>query len=664
MSNRRLFLITAFASACAAALAGPGSSTGAGSPLLRARIPAPLANELLQEGLGQAGPAGTSRVHFDVKKTIVAEVKAAQIRSLSQVPSDYARDLFGLDLSRPFRIPIRVFGLSIDGDFFVRNASFSVPRDSDGEKLEVKVRLEIPRVEVSSSRVWAHEDGLIPESTPEAGTTCGSGTSGDAGLDAFAGRHVWAKVSDARIARRSKSAPGGSEEPLIADARFEARIVEDGADGRLVLAPKSVEIRNLERVLLTHYRFLRKDPATGRELTRLEIPKVRIWSVDINGVGHCRETDPSPSVKALFDTMLERLKIEIVKSVKDDIAKEAMKAAQTELGKLKLPAGKEFKREWREPPAPTHLRIEPTRIDKTYVRIQRPLLLSERLPDEVVETSASDALEEGPLNGVLWEISERMALGAFRVGSDGALELGLTESLRLNGHAQSALATGDEGKLPPQDPHQLRLVLNRAFFDQKADLVGSLRDEQARLLPKGIRLGEEGISFEARPDGGIGIVAPAELHLREFDGWKGIAGAFADFTGILKNGVLKAEARLAVRTRVASFDGARKLEISYELDEGLLNTSFREHPRLARIYDRISKVFPRLKTWIEGKVHEAAANLREHPLRIALAPLESKSPATVESVRFTDRGALVIDVSVHDFRPFIKGLKKNRKEAR
>ncbi|MBS1961112.1 MAG: hypothetical protein JST04_02770 [Bdellovibrionales bacterium] len=619
-----------------------GAGIAADSSPVRVRIPADLAKEIAQASIGAPRPDGSAHIPIHVK-AIDAVVKKVDLTKIDEVIRTYGAGLFGLNFETPFSLPIHVSGIDIEGDLRVREIKFSTPKGSDGKRLGVTVKVDIPTVAITAPEVWAREQGLTPDQK-EAGTECGLTTSGSRDLDRFAGNHIWARVFDAKITK-SPRIPRGADDSIHVIARFGVELPESGAtDGNLKIYPLGIQ-HDVARVIKAYY---------GLNIRKLQVPPVRIK------VGaDCFDGDSS-GVDKLFRSMLADLKIKIVEGVADDISNAAMKEATKALAKLKLPAGREFKIVDREAPNFAPIVIQPTYQDHTYVHHDRLLSLPE--PKSEAKTPAEDPKKPSKLAGLLWEIHERVSAESLSVGNDGAIEIGLSDSLRVNGRDQSARAAAETGKLPPLAPKTARVILNRSFFEAKTDLIASLRAEQSALLPKEIALGPEGL--EARPNGTgkLSLVAHAVIKLKNLTGLK---KAFYYLEKIAGNatGTLSIPAQLDVEPSIVADGTSRKLLLRFRVNTNLVENDFRQRSDLGKIYPALSEHLPIIRTKVNEKIEEAAAKLNANPVVVDLAPLEAKAPVRVERVSFTDTGALVVDVSMVDLPGFLKAAKEKKTEA-
>ena len=71
---------------------------------------------------------------------------------------------------------------------------------------------------------------------------------------------------------------------------------------------------------------------------------------------------------------------------------------------------------------------------------------------------------------------------ALTVGANGSLDIGLSDSLRVNGRDQSSLTKSETGKLPPLAPKAIRLILSRSFFEAKTDLIAAMRSHEVEVM--------------------------------------------------------------------------------------------------------------------------------------------------------------------------------------
>ena len=652
MKNRRNipFAIGVLATAGFGAFAaGPGST--------QIRIPAPLAATIAQTALGRPSALGNG----DSTIALVADVNdpvvnAVDISKIDEVIRTYGSGLFGLDFDKPFRVPLHLAPLAIVGDMRVKEIKFIEPKGSDGKRLKVAVRIDIPKVEVRAPEVWAYEDGLTP-AQEKSGNACGRTSSGNAALDRFAGNHIWARVFDARVSKNAKI-PRGADDVIHVTGLFGVTLDERaGSGGKLKIEPLKIR-HDIPRVLIPYYHLAigdtgdpAKDAATNRRRRPLQVPKVRI-KVD----GECFDGDSS-GVEALFRSLLPDLKVEIVKGVAGDITKAAMDEAMKALTALDLPAGKEFEFRAKNPfevPAP---RIEPTRIDHTYVH--HDSLLTTLARASKIDPGAPPKSDPAPLLGVLYELNARLGADSLRVGKDGALEIALEDSLRVNGRDQKGVADFAPGELPPQSKDAIRVLLNRSFFEAKTDLIESLRAEQTALLPKEIALGKEGIELRPRAAGMLSLVAHVEVKLKALSGLKQAIYWLEKLAGN-SEGILRIPAQVDLVPSIAGASADRKLVLKAVLNTNIERNAFGQTAELGKLYPKITEWIPAIKRKVQEKIDEAAAKLNDKPIEISLAPLESKSPLKVERVLFTSGGSLVVDVSAPRLPEFVKDAKAKK----
>jgi hypothetical protein len=602
----------------AAVLVAPGLA-GSRPGSLEVRVPPALAARLAQESLGQPSDSSDSVVELKIP-LVDAQAKNIRLRKASKVVRIYGQNVFGVRFDTPFALALRIFDLGIRGKVTVRSVRFAeVPR-SHGEELDVELGLEIRDVAVSSPKIWVREDGLTTPSNLPAAAGC---PEKKRPIHAFAGQSIWAEVTDAAVV--PKTEPGANERGIQAVGRFRVRKStaeeEEKTGERLVVEPLSIE-HDAAKVLGPHYQLL-----TGK----LEVPTVWL-KID----GECFKGDPS-GIEAFFGSVREKLKEKIVEGVSKSLSKIAMKAATKALAKLEIPAGKEFR--FKSSPTFEPPRQIPVARDKTYVAPPK-LLTLER------EKTASKVPAESPLlEGLLWEIHARLALQGFSVGNDGALGIGLSDDLSVNGRTQGSVDSSEFGNLPPLNANYLRVLLNRAFFESKAGLLEALTVDYAGRFPPELRLGKKGIEVHPRKDGRLSLVAHLEVDLTDS------LLRYLAKAGGNPEAVFRIPVQLNVAPEIATVDGRRVLRLNVAIHDRLLENEFGQRSNLDR-------TFTRLVTYLEGKIRDFNTKLKENPKLVPLEPLEAKSPLRAERVFFTDTGAFAADLSLSNVRPFVKKKKK------
>jgi hypothetical protein len=228
--------------------------------------------------------------------------------------------------------------------------------------------------------------------------------------------------------------------------------------------------------------------------------------------------------------------------------------------------------------------------------------------------------------------------------------------LTLNSRSEAFVTPADEGSFPVQKPDQLRIVVNRSFFESKVKLLEIFRFERERLLPQGIVLGARGIDVNGRSGNQFSIVAHVEIHLKSLKGLTGTAAALVEKVAGNTDGIFRLPLQVDLRPEVMEIGTERFLRLYLAMDENFVKNSFGDRSNLAAASTLLADK-------IKEKLHEAALKMKANPIDVDLAPLESKAPIKVSRVVFSDQGSLAIDVELVSFRGVIKKKSKATSEG-
>lgn len=621
MSKAFLFLLIITGSSSCSARAEETSRSS-----VRVILPAELSRSIVQNTLGVKGRDDDANVTITSKKDIDA-LAQVRLKKVSDALKVYSDELFGVNLSKPFQLDIKVMNFVANGDVRVTSLRFSEQPKGNG-RVWVDAKLQLRHVTVNAREVWLREIGLTPKAIdPNASKRDGCKVPvGD--LSRFAGEHLSARVKNAAI-RESSFAAGTV--PIEISARFKAEYLTDAKTHlrKLILEPETVK-HNVAEIIGRNYKLL----------ANLQVPPV---FVKIDGV--CYPGDTS-GVTQLFNGLRNDIKILIAEGLHKELIKIALRESARALESLNIPVEKEFN--YQSPPSALLSRVHPAMpADNTAVR--RPIA-----PPQIQEVETSESLSSlkkpSILRAILWNIQETIALENIRTDRKGGLLLSLGDSLQINGNETSQVPPLNEGNFPPQSPTQLRVILNRTFFDTKVDLVSLLREEQAILLPAGIRLGTQGFQIHSADGNRLSITAPMEITLKELPGIAGIAAPIVEQFAGNTGGIYRIPFQIDLEPEVIE-SPTRLLRLRFTLFSDLLENEFNQRSNLSDGAKLIVK-------GVKKKIQEAAQKLNQHPIDVPLELLESKAPLKLDRVVFSDRGALAIDLQVLGFRDILQANRK------
>ncbi len=645
--------------------------------LMRVVLPGGLATQIAQDALGKpTARRDQSHVTIPIKNNIEATIEKVDIRNTPEIVRIYGNRLFGLNFTKPFQLDLKIFGLVSQGDVKIRSLKFT--RTESANRILIDAELEIRRVNVSAREIWFRERGLTPDEKNVAKNVCPVPPNP---IDSYRGNRVGARVLKPVVAPKTAAL---GDVPVVAHGRFEAEISENGSR-RIEVKPISVE-HDVTRVLSANYELRAK----------LEVPPIFV-KID----GECFPGDDA-GIRALFKSMLEDIKLKVVTGVEQTLVQVAMKASAEAFEELRLPVEHEIVHRSKpeiiqEVKTGRSTRSDATRVERRVfwnstsaasqskivdwsqeeesdelaipdrslaparfadlgvvmasdaTRVQR-----QSIPSAVLKPK-SDAGGKSLLQRFLREIQGKLSLGAIDASRSGALVLRLADELAINSVREPELTAVSEGKLPKQRVDHLRLVLNRSFFESKAELVAALKNEQVNLLPKGIRLGAQGLEVLGTGGNRVSLVAHVEVELAALDGLVGTAAGLIERFAGNTDGIYRIPVQLDLIPQIETVLKMRRLTLSLAVRENLDATEFGHASNL--------KDASFLKSVVVSKLKEAAEKIKKRPVVIDLAPLESKTPFRLERFELTDQGALVIDLGLQGTREWFQQA-KDRKKAR
>ncbi|MBC7387336.1 MAG: hypothetical protein H7301_14385, partial [Cryobacterium sp.] len=599
------------------------------------------AAKIAQDSIGIPSSYGDSTVTIAIKKPIDTKIEKVDLSSAPEMLKIYGSKLFGLNLDKPFQLQIHISNLLNRGDVTVTKVAFSEP-PKEGSRALVDVDLEIRRVSVSSREIWVREVGLTPPVNGNESTGCKVARSR---IAAFSKDRIAARVLDARVVPRSAEI---GERPIHAHGKFEVTY----EDHEMKLRVLSMT-HDIEKTLNPNYVLKAK----------LEVPPVIIK------IGNDCYIGDDSGIKVIFNSMLDGIKMKLVSSLGKTITNIAMKSTRDALAKLVIPVDREFAKPESFvflPDLDRSIVADKTRVARALPQKRFQLSASEirdqeidelvdelsdaygadQLSDIVEEVAAEPARKPNLVDRVLWHIQERLSLGALSGGDDG-LRLDLVDQLTLNRKSEMTVLPNNEGRFPEQRPTDLRVILNHSFFTSKVDLVESMRAEQSRLLPAGLRISDAGISLKARKDNQLRVGTTLEIDLRkvpQLDSFQGLVLPIARVLTGNSAGIYQIPLELGVSPRILKSDSSptsRKLVIGLSVSKDQILSAV---VRAANVpYG--SKIIP---MFIEEKLKAFTENLANHPPSFELDVIEKKSPLRLERVVFSDLGSLAVDFSLQD----------------
>lgn len=644
--------------------------------LLRVVLPGRLATQIAQDALGKPTAwQDQSHVTIPIKNNIEATLKKVDLTTAPEIVQVYGNRLFGLNFAQPFQLDLKIFGLVSQGDVKIRSLKFTPT--SRENRILIDAELEIRRVRVSAREIWFRERGLTPEKKNNAQQVCPVPPNP---IDSYRGNRVGARVLKPVVAPKS-SALG--DVPVIAHGQFEAEIIPS-RDRRIEVRPLAVE-HDVTRVLSANYELR----------AQLEVPPIFV-KID----GECFPGDDK-GIRALFKSMLEEIKLKVVSGVEETLVQVAMKASAEAFETLRLPIEHQIthrsKPEVLELSPDYRARVDATRVERriywapiagaTNPTIEDWSQESESEELTIPDRTQAPAAFQGPntvmasdatrvdrsnrssisiqsssgqsgrslLQRFLQEVQGKLSLGEIDASRSGALILRLADELAINSVREPSLGAVSEGTLPKQQASQLRLILNRSFFESKADLVAALIAERESLLPKGIRLGQQGIEVLGTGGNRVSLVAHIEVELAAIEGWMGTAASLIEkYTG-KTDGIYRIPLQLDLVPQIETVLNTRRLMLYFAVRENLDETEFGHESNL--------KDASRLRDIVVSQLKAAAEKLKKRPLMVDLSPLESQSPFRLERFEITERGALVIDLGLEGTREWFQKA-KDRKKAK
>jgi hypothetical protein len=612
----------------AAAFVAPGSA-GDRAGNVEVRIAPALAARIAQETLGQPTESVDSFVEIKVP-SVDAFAKNIQIRKTSEALRVYGQYAFGVNFESPFSLAVRIHDLKVGGQVRMKSMRFLPSPAAHSDSVDVALVLELRRVSVDSPRIWVKEQGLTSPSTVPRSERCPEKKR--AIREEFAGESIWAEVTGASVVPKSNDA---AEVPIVVEARFRVRpstaVEVEASKERLVIEPLTIG-HDVAKVLAPHYVLHTK---------RIEVPTV--WQ---KTGGECFQGDSS-GVAAFFEAMRPKIKDKIVEGMSRSLSRIAMRAATRALGKLNIPVGHaySYQRGLQELP-----KYAPIKTDNTYVAPSRLLTLAKTAGGKTADGSTKTEGHSELLSGILWEVDARLRLAGFAVGSGGVLGISLADELHVNSHSQSQLARRGFGTLSAQGPETLRVLFDRSFFEAKADLIEGLKLQYARLSPAEIRLGNKGIEVHPRKDGRLSLVAHVEVDLT-----KSLVKYLARAGGNSED-IFRIPIQLNLQPKVVRAAGEPVLRLDLSVHKDLFTNDFGQRSNLDR-------TFTLLVDYLEKKVGELNTRLRENPTLIPLRALETQSPLRLDQVRFTETGALAVDLKLENVRSYLGKKNDPRKNA-